>query len=101
MGVSASLHHTESLVSVVNILLRKSRIRETLNLSTNANSNTDAIGGWVIFVVVVFCCFFKLFLCVSKVFFFWGGVEKNVGGGRWVQHFCAVFRYAIFCILGA
>ena len=31
---------------MLNYILKKSRIRETKHLSTNADSSTNAIGGW-------------------------------------------------------
>ena len=55
------------LISFVFLLLflKKSRIRETKHLSTNADSSTDAIGGWtkaksaIIFIYLFFCGDFR------------------------------------------
>ena len=35
-----------SIPKILNTVLKKSRIRETKHLSTDADSSTDAIGGW-------------------------------------------------------
>ena len=41
-----SWSHDKTIMFLIYHCLKKSRIRETRHLSTDADSNTDAIGGW-------------------------------------------------------